>query len=519
VAYNSPETLIVADSGIILVSNVQGISWVSRLTNTYNNLTSLYYDSINSSWYVTGDGGTILVSADNGLTWTSPTLGQLPPNLILNPAGNIVGRVAFENTDAVVAQGVTRDYYFRVQAYSSTHTSINSIRTFKLTTKQEFYLPYDNLYIKALIPLADRTLIDTMIADPLVIPPEVVYRPEDANFGKATSIIYQHMFGVPSKSVDQFYAAYIEAITKNHYWRNITLGELKTAIARDSNGDILYEVVYSSIIDDLVNSQGVSISKEVYWPRDISLQLNNANTSNTVWHTSYTYYDTEPQIRTVVGGSGTSITLSSVDGLYEGMNLTGLNVTNSIDSTPPMIVGGGIDVITKTIEVSIAQTLTVGQQIILNTPLYTSLTPGTVSTLYPNSLYNMREQIAATIGRINNSAVLPLWMSSQQLDGNIMGYTPAWVICYTKPGYGTIVKNNIQTYISTEWDNFNLNAINFEIDRFEVDRSLTYDYLGTSSGVPVWGTLPSAEPFPIEGDNKNSYVYFLQKTILPSSAV
>lgn len=520
VAYNGSETIIVADSGVILVSTDDGVSWVSSLTNTYNNLTSLCYDSVTTlSWYATGDGGTILVSSDQGLHWSSPTLGQLPPNLIMNTYGNIVGRVAFENTTEIVEQGVTRDYTFRVQAYSTAFTEITSIKTFKLTTRQEFYLPYDNLYIKALIPLADRSLINTMIADPVVIPPAAVYRPEDVNFGKATSVIYQHMFGVPSIAVDQFYAEYIAAVTKNHYWRNITLGELKTAIARDANGDILYEVVYSSVIDDLVNSQGVSISKEVYWPRNINLQLNAGVTSNTDWYSSYTYSGVGLQVRTVLAGSsGTTIQLSSVDGLYEGMNLTGLNVTNNIDATPPIIVADSIDSVTNTIEVSISQSLTVGQQVILNPPLYTSLTPGEVSTLYPNSLYNMREQIAeSSIGRINKAAVLPLWMRSQQRDGNVLGYTPAWVICYTKPEYGDIVKNNIQTYISEEWNNFNLNAINFQLDRFEVDRSLTYNYLGTLSGIPQWETLPSAQPFPIEGDNKNSYVYFLQKTILPNS--
>jgi hypothetical protein len=45
----------------------------------------------------------------------------------------------------------------------------------------------------------------------------------------------------------------ILSVTRNHYWRNITLGELKTAVARDNNNNIIYEVVYSEVIDNLIN--------------------------------------------------------------------------------------------------------------------------------------------------------------------------------------------------------------------------------------------------------------------------
>ena len=100
-------------------------------------------------------------------------------------------------------------------------------------------------------------------------------------------------------------------------------------------------------------------------------------------------------------------------------------------------------------------------------------------------------------------------MTSQQADGNTLGYTQAWVICYTKPGKSVLVKENIQT----NWP-YTLNQINFEIDRFSVDKSATYDY-DNNLNPPAWTGLPSASPVPNPLDSKDFYVLFPRQTILP----
>ena len=57
---------------------------------------------------------------------------------------------------------------------------------------------------------------------------------------------------------------YVTALQLNHYWKNLTLGEIKTAQAVDpATGQVVYEVVYSEIIDTLVNNQGKSVGKDV----------------------------------------------------------------------------------------------------------------------------------------------------------------------------------------------------------------------------------------------------------------
>ena len=258
-----------------------------------------------------------------------------------------------------------------------------------------------------------------------------MYRPEDVYFGKATSVIYEHAFGIYASSIDQ----YIAAVTRNHYWRNITLGQLKTAVAKNSAGEVVYEVVYSEVIDNLINPQGVSVSEEIYWPRLIDLGLGP-------WYTSVT-----------------NVFTSYVD----------------IDSQL----------------------------------FYTSLTPGYARTLYPNSLYNMRQRVSQQLGQEFDSRLLPLWMTSQQPDGSTLGYTQAWVICYTKPGLADGIKANIEA----NWGH-TLNEINFRIDRFSVDKSATYNY-DNNFVPPAWTGLPSATPVPDPLDSKDFYVLFPRQTILP----
>jgi hypothetical protein len=270
-----------------------------------------------------------------------------------------------------------------------------------------------------------------------LIPYDYLYRPNDIYFGKATEVIYEHAFGIYASDINE----YIAAVTKNHYWRNITLGELKTAQARDDNGQIIYEVVYSQVIDNLQNPQGVSVAEEIYWPRPINLFLGP-------WYTS---------------------------------------VTNIYTSYEDIL----------------------GQQ------YYTSLSPGFVRDLYPNSLFNMRNRVGQVLGQEFDSTLLPKWMTSQQENGSTLGYTQAWVICYTKPGYAETIKNNINTlWLKPEGTPYSLNQINFKIDRFAVNKSITYNY-DKNTSPPAWTGLPSATPVPDPLDSKNFYVLFPRKTILP----
>jgi hypothetical protein len=390
----------------------------------------------------------------------------LPNNLTLLDSGEITGMVAYQPSDIFLAQNDTQTFSFTVEAYSPNHPIVTSTKTFTLTVIQQYAIPTDNLYIKCTPSIENRDLIRTLLDNQTIIPNNALYRPNDIYFGKAQNIIYQHAFGIDSSDL----AEYVEAVRKQHYWRNITLGEIKTAIARDENNNIVYEVVYSEVIDNLINPKGQSVSYEVTWPRTINLNKGPWYTSVTDIYTSYEYlYDV------FINSQTQELTIN-----------TQLNI--------PLLIDQGL------------------------ARFYTSLDPGEVRRLYPNSLPNMRQRVQNELGSNPNFRLLPLWMTSQQENGNTLGFTPAWVICYTKPGFAKTIKNNIET----KWVDFlgnpiRLNQINFRLDRFTVDKSLTYDY-DKNIVPPAWTGLPSATPAPDPIDSENFYVLFPRKTILPDSS-
>jgi hypothetical protein len=192
--------------------------------------------------------------------------GDLPPGLSLNTNGEIYGRVPFESTASKQSQNQRTVYTFTIQATSAIYPDISSTKTYTLTTVQKHIVPYDNIYIRAYPEQEQQTLYRDLITNTLLIPNEAIYRADDPYFGRRTDIVYNHMYGVPSSTTFQ----YVESVIKNHYRRNITLGELRTAQATDENGAPLYEVVYSLVIDNLINNVGTSISKEIVWPRPIT---------------------------------------------------------------------------------------------------------------------------------------------------------------------------------------------------------------------------------------------------------
>jgi hypothetical protein len=440
-----------------IVTNINGnITWISPpdLGIVLNGLPSMAY---------------VKATSDVDLLYrVLPVEGEmLPPNLELLPNGELSGIVAFQPGETFQDPNTTTPFTFTIQAYSERFASVISSQTFTLSVYQEFNNPTDILYCKCTPSISDRNLLATLLDNDSLIPPDYLYRSDDPFFGKATSVVYEHAYGINASSIDE----YLAAITKNHYWRQLTLGDIKTAIARnDMTGEILYEVVYSEIYDNLINykdveryqvttqsnvviPQGVSVSRRIYWPRPIPLFLGP-------------WYDSE------------------------------IGIFTSWNNTPN------------------------------GEALFTSRTPGFVRTVYPNSLPNMRQQVVDILGQTQNYEILPMWMTSQQRNGSTLGFTPAWVVAYCKPGATTLPDGTsvsyaqyIQYQIQNNWKNTSgelqtLNTINFKIDRFSVNKSATYNYDNNLSP-PAWTSLPSAAPTPEPIDSRDFYVLFEQETILP----
>ena len=288
--------------------------------------------------------------------------GQITAIAITNP-----GRGYIAAPTVTIASAFGADAAATTNIVESIPVNLVSIyRTFTVVVVRRFNQPYEKLYIKAMPSYVDRALIDSLVQNQDAIPEDLVYRADDPYFGVASSVIYDHAYGLNPASLD----LYVSSLDINHYWKNLTLGAIQTAQALDANGRVLYEVVYSPVIDNLVNDAGESVSKSVTLPYPV----------------------------------------------------------NEADSTE-------------------------------------------ISVVYPNSLINMRDQVVSVVGQISPplTPALPLWMTTKQANGRVLGFTPAWVIAYVNPGQSSRVAYYINQIFGE-----NLNLIDFEVDRYELDRSATF---------------------------------------------
>jgi len=136
----------------------------------------------------------------------------------------------------------------------------------------------------------------------------------------------------------------------------------------------------------------------------------------------------------------------------------------------------------------------VGKQVTLAFPIDAGESTE-IAVVYPNSLVDMRDQVIDTVGQISN--LLPTWMLSKQANGRVLGFTPAWVIAYTKPGQA----NRIAYYIRTQFGQ-QLNLIDFEVDRYEVDRALTKNWDPATFSLDIVNVAVGIGEFTVEYDEE-----------------
>ncbi len=121
--------------------------------------------------------------------------------------------------------------------------------------------------------------------------------------------------------------------------------------------------------------------------------------------------------------------------------------------------------------------------------------PGTIDEVYPNSLIEMRDQVIDVVGQY--AQVLPLWMTSKQENGRVLGFTRAFIIAYCVPGKGDQLAYNIRT----EWGE-RLNLIDFQADRYTLDRQLSRNW------IPYDDSTISGEWIPAESTTFDILPYY-----------
>jgi len=131
----------------------------------------------------------------------------------------------------------------------------------------------------------------------------------------------------------------------------------------------------------------------------------------------------------------------------------------------------------------------------------------TIYALYPNTYANMLATLSKTVNITPEDTMLPQWMRFQQPSGETLGFTRAWVLCYTKVGKSATIKQRLLD------DGINFNEIDFTIDRYYVDKSSTFNY-NEQWETPVWSEIPGGVPTPSPLNSKDHMVSFPRLDII-----
>lgn len=178
------------------------------------------------------------------------TSGSLPDGLTLEEDGSISGRPDYASTGTYTFEILASDVY-----------GLSAIdRTFNLTVSLYDNKQYTQMYVKPFLPMAQRTQYQTFIGNTFTFDPSLIYRYLDNNFGIQNEIKMYLEFGIEKLN----YKDYIPALNQNFYRKKFYFGDIKLAVAKDSSGNVVYEVIYVDIVDTLVNNKGFSVDPVIY---------------------------------------------------------------------------------------------------------------------------------------------------------------------------------------------------------------------------------------------------------------
>jgi hypothetical protein len=188
------------------------------------------------------------------------TSGKLPPGLTLTTDGSISGRVDYGTTGTTVFTVLAKDVY----GLSAVSREFNLTVTPETTSTQ-----YTEIYYRPFLSLEKRRAYQTFVSNTFTFDPKLLYRYYDPNFGVQHNIKMVLEFGIERVDLEQ----YVPALSQNFYRKRIYFGDIKTAVARDSTGTVVYEVVYVDAVD---NASGVPMSITsvgvTYYPASIENQ-------------------------------------------------------------------------------------------------------------------------------------------------------------------------------------------------------------------------------------------------------
>jgi hypothetical protein len=186
--------------------------------------------------------------------------GSLPEGLTLLQDGAISGRAQY---------GSAGNYTFTVRAgdvYENGYVDKEFILTVAESTTQ-----YTEIYTRPFLSREKRKTYQNFIEDQFIFDQKLIYRYFDPNFGvqRDLRLVLEHAI----EKVNLSY--YVSALRENFYRKRIYFGDVKLAVAKNTDNQVIYEIVYVDAVDTLVNNKNISVTdtfyqgREIYYPASI----------------------------------------------------------------------------------------------------------------------------------------------------------------------------------------------------------------------------------------------------------
>jgi hypothetical protein len=192
--------------------------------------------------------------------------GTLPNNISLDSFGLITGTPTVNTGTSTL---ITTSNF----SVSVVDNNNNQLTTglFSVNVNQSTSTEYTNLYFKPLLTKDNRLKYQNFINNSKIFEPDSIYRYSDNNFGVIKNLQCVLDFGTEVSIIRE----YAYSIYNNFYKRRYILSTPKVAVSKDTSGKIIYEIIYLDILDNNINSDGISMPNRfvhngiVYYPSSI----------------------------------------------------------------------------------------------------------------------------------------------------------------------------------------------------------------------------------------------------------
>lgn len=385
------------------------------------------------------------------------TAGRLPPGLSLQYNGEITGTVVqfgdserdgltfFDNDDMTFDNDKTsidRVYKFTVEAKDRFGYSAVT-KEFQIEVIDDDDKQYSNLFMKPFLKQEQRSSYQEFVSDPANFPPNVVYRPNDPNFGLQREIKILAYAGIELHDLEEFYSA----SQKWHKKRRFTIGDVKTAVAKTpGTQNVVYEVVYLDLIDPAMPTNGTA-------SKTFNVSSTKFITADSMKYDANRRYKNEQHGYPTLTESGSDVNRNDRQYFFEGDD-TQLDLGDTV-------VDEDGTTLTAT-ENTDSQPFVMGDR---NAPTADSggfLASGGDGIRYLSNIRNMQDSIKA-LG-VTEYDFLPLWMRTPQEAGQQEpGFQLAIPLCYCLPGKSA----EVLAYIKNS--KYNFKQLDITVDRYIVD--------------------------------------------------